>query len=38
MEEPWGDRAPRTRVVAIGAKDALDKSTLEEIFKYSDED
>ncbi|HME43921.1 MAG TPA: GTP-binding protein [Syntrophorhabdales bacterium] len=38
IEDPWGNRAPRTRVVAIGAKGAVDKSTLEAIFNYSDDD
>ncbi len=34
MEDPWGNQAPRTRVVAIGAKGAVDESTLEAIFNY----
>jgi len=38
IEDPWGKRAPRTRVVAIGAKGAVDESTLEAIFNYSDDD
>jgi hypothetical protein len=32
MEEPWGDRTPRTRLVAIGAHGAVDEPTLREIF------
>jgi len=32
MEESWGDRIPRTQVVAIGAKGQVDASTLEAIF------
>jgi G3E family GTPase len=38
VEGPWGNRTPRTRVVAIGAKGAVDESTLEAIFNYSDDD
>jgi G3E family GTPase len=38
MADPWGNRIPRTKVVAIGAKGAVDESTLEAIFKYSDDD
>jgi len=38
MEEPWGDRTPRTRVVAIGAQGAMDESTLKAIFNYSEVD
>jgi len=37
MEDPWGNRIPRTQIVAIGAKGAVDKSTLEAIFKYRDD-
>jgi len=38
MEDPWGNRIPRTQVVAIGAKGAVDKSTLEAVFKNRDDD
>ena len=38
MEGPWGNRIPRTQVVAIGAKGAVDQSTLEAIFNYCDDD
>ena len=34
----WGNRTPRTRVVAIGAKGAVHESTLEAMFNYSDDD
>ena len=37
MEDPWGNRIPRTQVVAIGAKGAVHESTLEAIFKYCDD-
>lgn len=37
IEDSWGNRTPRTRVVAIGAKGALDESTLVAIFNYSEE-
>ena len=37
MEDPWGNRIPRTQVVAIGAKGAVEKSTLEAIFNYRDD-
>ena len=29
LEEEWGDRAPRTRIVAIGSVDGMDASLLE---------
>jgi G3E family GTPase len=31
-ETPWGDRPPRTRLVAIGAPGAFDEGTLAEVF------
>ncbi len=38
IEQPWGDRIPRTRVIAIGAKGALEESTIQSIFNYADDD
>lgn len=38
LEEPWGEREPRTRVVAIGAPGVVDASTLESIFNPSDDE
>jgi len=38
MEDPWGNRTPRTQVVAIGAKGAVDEAMLEAIFRYRDAD
>ncbi len=38
IDEPWGDRPPRTRVVAIGASGAVDAGTLARVFNYSDDE
>jgi hypothetical protein len=32
LEEEWGERAPRTRIVAIGAAGRVDAGLLEETF------
>ena len=34
LEDGWGDRSPRTRIVAIGAHRALDDATLRERFDH----
>ncbi len=38
IDEPWGDRPPRTRVVAIGAAGAVDAGTLARVFNDSDDE
>jgi hypothetical protein len=32
IQEKWGQRAPRTKIVAIGAADSIDASLLEKTF------
>ena len=32
LQEEWGDRAPRTQIVAIGAAGRIDPNLLEETF------
>lgn len=31
--DPWGETAPRSRILAIGARDALDPDHLESLFR-----